>query len=199
MLLLAPELLASLHVGIFLQNLAHLSTILQRPEQSQSALRLRRALAFISEVTSGSPVLSNTPKAPWKKEGKAEAGKKLGTLVTGWGHCEEQLGCQHHTDFGNSQMPASQHQTLPQADKHWSENLGLLLDLILMSSAQTSFCLEFPDIYSITLPRRSLEGVGTYLRRTGATLLLGIEQVGWSKARSGANGWRKGSPGNCLQ
>lgn len=56
-------------------DLAYLSTTLQRPEQSQAELGLRRAPAFTPEVTSGSPVLSGAQTPPWKKEGKAEAGK----------------------------------------------------------------------------------------------------------------------------
>lgn len=75
-------------------------------------------------------------------------------------------------------MPASYPQAWSHTDKPWRENLGLLLDLPPMSSAQASFCLEFPDISSITQLRRTLAGVGVYLRRTGANLLFG-HRAGW--------------------
>ena len=56
----------------------------------------------------------------------------------------------HHPIFGNSQMPASHHQTLPHVDKLRSESLGLLLGLTPMSSAQDSFCLGYPNVDSLT-------------------------------------------------
>lgn len=62
-----------------------------------------------------------------------------------------------------------------------------------MSSAQASFYLEFPDISSITQLRRTLAGVGVYLRRTGANLLFG-HRAGWlelDQARSKKVGKRE--------
>lgn len=64
-------------------------------------------------------------------------------------------------------MPAFHRQTLPHVDKHWSENLGLLLGLTLMSSRQASFYLEFPDVYSLTQPNKTLAGVAVYPRKDG--------------------------------
>lgn len=56
-----------------------------------------------------------------------------------------------------------------------------------MSSAQNSFCLAFPDIYSIIQLRRTLAAVGSYLRRTGASLLFehraGLLEPGQAKGK----------------
>lgn len=57
------------------QGPPYLSATPQRPELSQAEVGLRRAPAFTSEVTSGSPVLSSAQMPPWKKKGKAEAGE----------------------------------------------------------------------------------------------------------------------------
>lgn len=64
-------------------------------------------------------------------------------------------------------MPAFCHQTLPQVNKHWSEHLGLSLGLTLRSSVQASFCLEFPDIYSLIQPSKTSAGVAMYPRKDG--------------------------------
>lgn len=152
---------------------------------------LRRAPAFIPTVTSGNPVLLSAQVPPWKKESHAEASQQYPSYWTG--HCGEQVAHQHHhTIFGSFQIPAFHHQTLPPVDKHWSENLGLLLGLTLMSSAQASFCLEFPDMYSLTQPNKTLTGVALYLRKDGGqSHILGLGKVAWSQARSKYIGQRE--------
>lgn len=63
--------------------------------------------------------------------------------------------------------------------------MGLSLGLTLRISAQASFCLEFPDVYSLTQPNKTLAGVATYPRKDGGQApIWGTGQVAWSQAGS---------------